>query len=157
MFSSPPADASASDASCLPSRCCVHCGSAHRQVKNGRARSGVLQFKCQDCGRCYSGSYKPAGYSEETRLQAVRFYLEGTNFRRIARHLGVNHQSVINWVNAYHVRLKEQETAFPHQNPAPAAAQTQVREEASDTQAMEVIEGDEIFTFVGAKKTRSTS
>ena len=125
-------------------------------MKNGRSRSGVAQFKCQDCGRCYSASYKPSGCSEETRLQAVRFYLEGTNFRRIARHLEVHHQSVINWVNAYHARLAEQEAAFPHQNPAPAAAQTQASDEAADARAMEVIEGDEIFTFVGSKKTVPT-
>ena len=28
-------------------------------------------------------------------------YADGMNFRRIARQLGVNHQTVINWVNAY--------------------------------------------------------
>ena len=135
---------------CIAEACIVR----SRTVTHG---SGVAQFKCRDCGRCYRASYKTSGYSEEVRLQAVRFYLEGTNFRRIARHLGVNHQSVINWVNAYHARLKEQKPAFPHQNPAPSAAQTQVADEMADARAMDVIEGDEIFTFVGEKKTVSIS
>ena len=158
MNDSPPAPvAPAVDVASAASRCCLHCGSPSRQVKNGHSRLGVAQFKCQDCGRCYRALYKTRGYSEEVRLQAVRLYLDGTNFRRIARHLGVNHQSVINWVNAYHARLKEQEPAFPHQNPAPCAAQTQVQDETTDTRSLEVVEGDEVFTFVGAKKTKSTS
>src|SRR3712207_8029573 len=44
-------------------------------------------------------------YPDETKREAVRLYLEGTNFRRIGRILGVNHQSVVNWVNSYHVSL----------------------------------------------------
>ena len=57
----------------------------------------------------------------------------GTNFRRIGRILGVNHQSVINWVNAYHSSLPAAE--------APVASP-------------ETLEMDELFTFVGSKKRR---
>jgi len=42
------------------------------------------------------------------RQQAVQLYGDGMNFRRIARHLGVNHQTVINWVNAYSAQLPAQ-------------------------------------------------
>jgi insertion element IS1 protein InsB len=35
------------------------------------------------------------------RTQAVQLYLEGMSFRAIGRRLGVHHQTVINWVNAY--------------------------------------------------------
>jgi transposase len=66
----------------------------------------------------------------------VRLYLEGTNFRRIGRVLGVNHQSVINWVNAYHA-------ALPAAEPPVASPET--------------LEMDELFTFVGSKKRRRTS
>lgn len=71
------------------------------------------------------------GYPEEIRQQAVRLYLEGTNFRRIGRLLCVNHQSVVNWVNAYHQTL-------------PAAKQLVAKPET--------IELDEMYTFVGTKK-----
>ena len=64
-------------------------------------------------------------------------YVDGVNFRRIARTLGVNHQSVINWVNAHATQL-------PAEPPLPAGKPA-------------VAELDELFTFVGSKKTSSTS
>jgi len=66
----------------------------------------------------------------------VRLYLEGVNFRRIGRILSVNHHSVINWINSYHASLPaaEQSVAVP-----------------------EVVELDELFTFIGSKKRKPTS
>jgi transposase-like protein len=78
----------------------------------------------------------PLGYGDDVKREAVRLYLEGTNFRRIGRLLGVNHQSVINWVNAYHAAL-----------PAPAAP----------VASPEALEMDELFTSGGSKKRRRTS
>jgi transposase-like protein len=78
----------------------------------------------------------PIGYPEETKREAVRLYLEGVNFRRIGRILSVNHQSVINWINSYHAAL-------------PAAEQSVV--------VPEVVELDELFTFIGSKKRKPTS
>jgi transposase-like protein len=115
---------------------CPHCASPEQQTKSGHTRTGSQRYKCRDCQRIYTPDPKPLGYPEETRREAVRLYLEGTNFRRIGRILGVNHQSVVNWVNAYHASL-------------PAAAQA--------VAAAETLEMDELFTFVGSKKARLTS
>jgi transposase-like protein len=52
------------------------------------------------------------------------------NYRRIARHLGVDHKSIMNWVKAYSARL-------------PSAP---VPEDVNNA------EMDELFTFVGSKK-----
>lgn len=93
-------------------------------------------MRCQHCGRRYTLEPKARGYDEGIRQQAVRLYGDGMNFRRIARQLGVNHQTVINWVNAYSARL-------PSQPPRPAQ--------------VGVVELDELFTFVGEKKTSATS
>lgn len=41
------------------------------------------------------------GYPNVLRQQAVQTYIDRMDFRRIACPLGVHHQSVINWVNAY--------------------------------------------------------
>jgi transposase len=68
-------------------------------------------------------------------MQAIRMYVDGLNLRRIARHLGVNHQSVANWVNAYSAQLPSA--------PQPAG--------------VDIIEMDEVYTFVGEKKTKSSS
>jgi hypothetical protein len=63
-------------------------------------------------------------------------YLEGANFRRIGRVLGVDHQPGVNRVNSYHASL-------------PAAAQP--------VAAPETLEMDELFTCIGSKKRRRTS
>ena len=52
-----------------------------------------------------------AGYPQAVRNQAVRMYVDELNFRRIARTLQVNHQSVINWVNAHVARTAGYATA----------------------------------------------
>ncbi len=133
---------------------CPHCGSDVGQVKNGHDVSGSARMKCQSCRRAYSVAPKEAGHGPAMRLQAVRYYLEGLNFRWIGRLLGVHHQSVINWVNAYHANAKEQVPGFPNVNPAPSAAQTQPHDDRTGTSSLQTVEGDEIFTFVGSKKTR---
>jgi len=115
---------------------CPHCSSSDQQTKSGHTRTGSQRYKCRRCQRIYTPEPKPLGYPEETRREAVRLYLEGTNFRRIGRVLGVNHQSVVNWVNSYHASL-------------PAAGQSAA--------APETLEVDELFTFVGSKKARPTS
>ncbi len=85
---------------------CPHCQSTERQVKSGFNRTGSQRFQCQSCRRQYTPSPNPLGYDEKTREAALKLYLEGNGFRRIGRLLGVNHQSVANWVNAAHARLK---------------------------------------------------
>jgi transposase-like protein len=115
---------------------CPHCASSEAQTKAGHTHTGSQRYKCRECQRIYTPEPKPLGYADETKREAVRLYLEGTNFRRIGRVLGVNHQSVINWVNSYRAAM-----------PADAAA----------VPAPEVVELDELFTFVGSKKRKPTS
>jgi insertion element IS1 protein InsB len=115
---------------------CPHCASSEQQTKSGHTRTGSQRYKCKECQRIYTPDPKPLGYPEETKREAVRLYLEGTNFRRIGRVLGVNHQSVVNWVNSYHASL-----------PAATAPVT----------APETLEMDELFTFVGSKKGQHSS
>ncbi len=115
---------------------CPHCSSSGQQTKSGHTRTGSQRYRCKECQRIYTPEPKPLGYPEGTRREAVRLYLEGTNFRRIGRVLGVNHQSVVNWVNSYHSSL-------------PAAEDSVV--------SPETLEMDELFTFVGSKKRRRTS
>jgi transposase-like protein len=116
---------------------CPYCQQTDRQVKAGRNASGSQRYKCQYCQRKYTPAPKPQGYDESLRRQAVQMYVDGMNFRRIARTLGVTHRSVINWVNARAAQLP----ALP---PVPA-------------EELDVNELDELFTFVGNKKTKSMS
>jgi transposase-like protein len=114
---------------------CPQCSNHTQQIKSGRTEAGSQRYKCKACGRRYTPEPKTPGYSDEVRMQAVRMYVDGLNLRRIARHLGVNHQSVANWVKAYAAQLP----------PAPLPEE------------VETIEMDELFTFVREKKTRSSS
>lgn len=131
---------------------CPHCGVDQHQVKNGRAPSGNARFKCQRCQRTYSLVKKTAGYPPETRLRAVQMYLDGTNFRRVGRFLGVNYQSVVNWVREYHNKARANVVGFPYENSAPSAIETLPHDDRNATASLDVVEGDEIFTFIGDKK-----
>jgi len=113
---------------------CPKCGEQTRQIKDGYNRSRSQRLRCQHCGKRYTPSPKEQGYSRETRKKAIRMYVDGINFRRIGRLLNVHHQSVINWVNAYAEELPD----------AP------VPEQADD------VEMDELYSFIGSKKTEST-
>lgn len=113
---------------------CPHCQSVERQVKSGFNRTGSQRLQCQSCRRQYTPAPNPLGYDEKTREAALKLYLEGNGFRRIGRLLSVNHQTVANWVTAAHARL-----------PAGAA---EAAPEAAGT-----LEMDELFTFVGSKKS----
>ncbi len=86
-------------------------------------------------------------------------YLDGTNFRRVGRFLGVNYQSVVNWVGRYgdavkdyHDKARANVIGFPHENPAPSAIETLPHDDRMGVASLDVVEGDEIFTFIGDKK-----
>lgn len=74
------------------------------------------------------------GYPEAIRQRALELYLEGINFRRIARLLKVSHTSVMNWIKAAADQLPR-DMPLPHQ--------------------VTTLEADELFTFVGSKKSKS--
>jgi transposase-like protein len=115
---------------------CPSCEIKEQQIKTGKNRSGTQRILCRNCGRTYTFEPKPRGYAEQVREKAVRMCIEGNNFRLIGRLLAVNHQSVVNWVNAYHEKMKHQVSVPPNS---------------------EAIEMDELWTFVEKKKTRLIS
>jgi len=116
---------------------CPHCERTEQQVKVGCNGSGSQRYMCQVCHRKYTPHPKSRGYPSDIRQQAVEMYVDGLNFRRIGRMLKVSHQTVSNWVSEQADRLSDDP-------PMPSGQ-------------MEVNEMDELFTFVGQKKTSSTS
>ena len=114
---------------------CPKCESENKQSKCGFNPSGSQKYKCGECKRVYTPKPNPNGYPDETRMLAIRMYVEGSSYRSIARILKVNPQSVANWVNAYTAKLP------------PASMPNKVKK----------AELDELYTFVGKKKTRSIS
>ena len=120
---------------------CPSCGWTTKQHRAGTNPSGTARRECRHCGRTYTPAPKPHGYGLALRRAALKMYVDGLNFRRIARHLSVNHQTVINWISAAAANLPPP--------PTPAARQGEP--------AVEVLELDELYTFVSQKKSKLTS
>jgi len=112
---------------------CPYCHDEAKQVKAGKNRSGSQRWKCQGCGHKYTPTPTAHGYPDSLRQQAVKLAVDGVNYRRIGRLLQVDHKSVMNWVKAHIDQLP----------PAP---------QPSDINNAEL---DELFTYVGKKKTLS--
>ena len=123
-----------------PPLTCPTCGATTKQHRAGQNKTGTLRRECRHCGRTYTPAPKPPGYDLSVRRQALKLYVDGTNFRRIARHLGVNPQSVANWVDAAAANL-----------PAPP-----LPAERQQVANVETLELDELYTFVSQKKSRPT-
>jgi len=75
------------------------------------------------------------GHDLSLREQALKMYLEGVSLRAIGRVLGVHHQSVANWI-------KKASDALP--------------EQVTDGTPTNIVEIDELFTYVGKKRSAST-
>ena len=86
------------------------------------------------CHRKYTPEPKTQGYPESMRKRAAEMYVDGMNLRRIARQLKIHHRTVALWV-------------VDHAETLPQAPLPKEVKEA---------EMDELFTFIGHKKTKST-
>ena len=117
---------------------CEH-SDGDQTVKDGKNGSGSQRYKCKACGRHFTPEPNEIGYGLDMRQQAVEMYVDGQNYRRTGRNLRVNHQSGVNWVKAAAQKALDAPLVRPKVD--------------EDT----VVELDELFTFVGEKKTKSTS
>jgi transposase-like protein len=116
---------------------CPHCERTDKQVKNGRTAAGSQVIKCKVCKRKYTPEPNRNGCDLDKREQALRLVLDGNSQRQAARHAGVSHGSVANWLRGY-------ADSLPDTLPTPETP-------------VEVAEQDELFTFLGEKKTKPTS
>src|SRR5690606_15426976 len=113
---------------------CPHCQETTRQNKAGRTNAGSQRYRCMHCNRKYTPEPKQQGYPDSMRKRAAEMYVDGGNLRRIARHLKVAPRTVALWVTDL----------------AKALPNAPMPEEVKDA------EMDELFTFIGDKKTEST-
>jgi len=113
---------------------CPYCEETSRQNRAGKTKAGSQRYRCMHCGHKYTPEPKAQGYPESMRKRAMEMYVDGNNLRRIARHLKVSPQTVAYWVT-------DVAEALPN-----APLPNEVKE----------AEMDEMFTFIGDKKTKST-
>jgi transposase-like protein len=114
---------------------CPRCHASQKQWKAGLNASGSQRYRCGECKRVYTPEPTPKGYPPEVRMLALRLYVEGNSQRAIGRILKLGQQTVANWVAEYADKLP----------PAPLPDKPQDAEL------------DELYTFLGRKKTKSTS
>ena len=96
-------------------------------------KDGIVKQKqrylCKECK--YRFTVEQIGKSEKVKREALILYLEGLGFRSIGRFLKVSHVAVFNWIKAFGEKI----------------------EELRSSDNIEVVEIDEMHTYIGSKKT----
>ena len=100
---------------------------------NNIRKDGIVKQKqrylCKDCK--YHFTVECVGKPENLKRDALILYLEGLGFRSIGRFLKVSHVAVFNWIRRFGGML----------------------DELRNTKKIEVVEIDEIHTYISSKKT----
>ncbi len=89
------------------------------------------RYKCKKCNYRYTVPIKSTAKPKELKRLALILYLEGLGFRSIGRILEVSNVSILNWIKDFGESVLELK---------------------SDNE-MEVVEMDEMHTYIGQKKT----
>ena len=110
---------------------CPKCKSTDR-VKNGHIK-GRPRFRCKECGYDYTVIQKSTSVPIDKKRLALQMYLEGLGFNSIGRLLNVSHVAVLKWIKRYG---------------------QQAAELRSDKE-IEIMEMDEMHSYIGSKKTIS--
>ena len=102
-------------------------------VSDDCGKDGIVKerqrYRCKSCGYRHTVQYR--GISPETKRQALQLYLEGLGFRSIGRFLKCSHVAVYNWIKAHGESIESIRSAA----------------------GVEVVEMDEMHTYIGSKKT----
>lgn len=109
---------------------CPKC-SFEKSVKSGIIKERQ-RYKCKNCGCNYTVELKSTAKPKSMKKQALHLYLEGLGFRSIGRFLGVSNVSVLNWIRSFG---------------------KEVQELGAQNQAIEMVEVDEMHSYIGSKKT----
>lgn len=108
---------------------CPKCrGSEH--CKDGIVK-GRQRYLCKTCGHRYTVQQRGGTSDKSVRRLALELYLEGLGFRSIGRILKFSNVAILKWVRAFGEQLE----AIKRDEP------------------VEVMELDEMHSYIGSKKT----
>jgi transposase-like protein len=108
---------------------CPKCNGS-QSVKSGKIK-GRQRYKCKSCNYNYTVTVKSTAKPESQKRQALHLYLESLDFRSIGRILGVSNVSVLNWIRDFGKKVESLN---------------------SDRQQIEMVEVDEMHSYIGSKK-----
>jgi transposase-like protein len=109
---------------------CPKCAS-EKKVKSGIVKKRQ-RYKCKECSFNYTVELKSTAKPKSMKKKALHLYLEGLGFRSIGRFLGVSNVSVLNWIRSFGEQVSS------------------LNEESKE---IEVVELDEMHSYIGSKKT----
>ena len=112
---------------------CPKC-SSEKRIKSGIVKERQ-RYKCKECGCNYTVELKSTAKPLSLKKQALHLYLEGLGFRSIGRILGVSNVSVLKWIRSFGKQIE------------------QLASESKENKEIEVVEVDEIHSYIGSKKT----
>ena|SRR3974390_1864980 len=117
----------------------MECPKCHtdRSVKAGQALK-KQRYQCKSCGCKFTRS-TPKGVDTSLKRQALHMYLEGVGMRSIGRLLRISHVAVYKWLRAAGESVYIKHLRGYEEN------------------AVEVMELDELRSYVRSKKTTSGS
>ncbi len=93
---------------------------------------GELQrYKCKSCGCRHTVQHRSGTGTAAIKRQALQLYLEGMGFRAIGRVLGFSNVSVLRWIRNFGKNL----------------------DEIKSNKQVNIVEIDEMHSYVGNKKT----
>jgi len=109
----------------------MKCPKCHSEnfVKDGIVK-GKQRYLCKECKYRYTVEFR--GKPVEMKRKALHLYLEGLGFRSIARIIGVSNVTVLYWVRSFGKEIEELQ---------------------KEEKQIEVIELDELHTYIKSKKT----
>ena len=116
---------------------CKFCESK-KVTKNGYSR-GVQRYRCKRCGKnCISGDKRGSQkYPAETKNMVIKMYLNNCGLRRISAIINIPLTTVFSWVKM-----------------AGQIVDKMVKDKKHEKEKIEILEMDELYTYIKKKKTK---
>jgi insertion element IS1 protein InsB len=114
----------------------LHCPSCDSTdvIRHGRTEVQKQRYRCHACGRTFVENPEPLGYSETIKREILAAYRERGSLRALTRIFGVSRTTVSQWLKGEAEALSSlEETLYP-------------------ARADDVLELDELWSFVGSKR-----
>ena len=119
---------------------CKYCGS-NRVNKFGK-QNNKQRYICRNCKKTFiMDKDKRKKYSEEFKMEVIKWYLENNGIRSIERRMKVTDTTILRWIKDFGKIIKERLRKEINNIPDDI-------KELKEKKNIEVLEGDEIVTYI---------